>query len=467
MGVDGRVLMGQQQFGSARVPVLALRALAGLVVLGQLTLAAFAFLKSFRAGAAAPEPFVWPDVAVMHVLCAVPLAWLLAALLVRRARAGAALLLALMLFGIGVLPFHLGPANLLTGTAGSWGGLILRAATALDLSVAAALAVAVLRDPRLRQERHRGWANTLLLVGGGIAVLLLLPATYVDARCRHDVVRLGELLEQSRLGEARALVGRLLALNSQRQCQGRPLPQIAADLEQFTAGIEARVSVPLPANAGGAERLERARQFAILGRNACALDELQLVRESAVAPDADLLRGTIQENEETWPAALESYRSARAAWGARPPAARQQAGLLRATLGVAYCQRKLGSYAEAEATYRQAFLLAPTADTHFLLAQFYEDTQQADKALEHARRAMALAPERYRLEGEKLIRRLTVSDFSCLRVFSAQKQRSGAALLLPAGREPCGQGAARAASLPSAFPPMSLPRSLPLEEGAR
>ena len=428
-------MMGQKQFGSARTPMLAMRALAGVVVLVQVTAAAFVLVESFCIDAGVPAPFVWGDVAVVHLLCAVPLAWLLATLLVRWARAAVVLLLALVLSGIGLLPFHPGDANVLPGAAGSWGGLILRAATALDLSLAMALAMAVLWHPRFSQERPRAWTRTLFSLGGGIALLLVLPWSYVDARCRHDVARLGEFLEQSRLGDARALVGRLLALSPQRECQGRTLSQIAAHLEQLTAEVEARVSMPLAADAGGAQRLERARQLAILGRNASALDELRLVRASGLAPDADLLGGTIQESEEQWPAALASYRGARECWDAQRPTAWQQAGLLRATLGVAYCQRKLGSYAEAEASYRQAFLLAPTAETHYLLAQFYEDTQQADKALEHARRAMALEPDRYRLEGEKLIRRMTVSDFSCLRVFSAQKQRSGSALSFSAGHE--------------------------------
>lgn len=65
--------------------------------------------------------------------------------------------------------------------------------------------------------------------------------------------------------------------------------------------------------------------------------------------------------------------------------------------------------------------MVSTADSHFLLAQFYEDAQQADKARTHARRAMALAPERYQKEGEKLINRLTTFHFGCLHVLAAEK----------------------------------------------
>jgi tetratricopeptide (TPR) repeat protein len=89
--------------------------------------------------------------------------------------------------------------------------------------------------------------------------------------------------------------------------------------------------------------------------------------------------------------------------------------------GVAFSQRKLGHYAEAEATYQEVLSRATTADSHFLLAQFYDDTQQTRKAREHARRAMTLAPQRYQQEGEKLIRKLTVYHFGCFHVFSAGK----------------------------------------------
>ena len=86
-------------------------------------------------------------------------------------------------------------------------------------------------------------------------------------------------------------------------------------------------------------------------------------------------------------------------WEARPESPARAAGVLRATTGIAYCLRKLGRYAEAEVAYREVLALSPTADSHFLLAQFYEDAQQAGKAREHARRAIELAPDRYPKDG--------------------------------------------------------------------
>jgi tetratricopeptide (TPR) repeat protein len=89
-----------------------------------------------------------------------------------------------------------------------------------------------------------------------------------------------------------------------------------------------------------------------------------------------------------------------------------------------YCRRKLGRYAEAEATYLEMLELAPTAESHFLVAQFYEDTQQTAKAREHARKAMALAPDRYDDVGRRLINKLSVYHFGCLGVYDVEKKHA-------------------------------------------
>jgi hypothetical protein len=63
--------------------------------------------------------------------------------------------------------------------------------------------------------------------------------------------------------------------------------------------------------------------------------------------------------------------------------------------------------------------LAPTAESHFLLAQFYEDTQQAMKAEAHARQAMILDRRRYLAEGQNLIDKLITLHFGCWGVAAA------------------------------------------------
>ncbi len=159
----------------------------------------------------------------------------------------------------------------------------------------------------------------------------------------------------------------------------------------------------------------------MLGRTGDALDVLKPVDDPVWTAEVEDLRGTIHETRGEWEPGLAAYRAARRGGRGRGGRRRRRAaGVLRAATGVAYCLRKAGRYAEAEGAYREVLALAPTADSHFLLARFYEDAQQAGSAREHARRAIELAPDRYAHDGEKLIRKLTVFQFGCLRVFEAE-----------------------------------------------
>jgi tetratricopeptide (TPR) repeat protein len=243
-------------------------------------------------------------------------------------------------------------------------------------------------------------------------VALLLPWSYAAARVRHDVARFGELIDLSRIGEARTSAHRLLALDAAASWREAPLSRLAADLDRAVRELTQRVVVPLAAEATSDERLERARQLAMLGRTA----EAGKVLSSLEGPEAISLQATIHENQGEWDAALNAYSKARAAWQSQPASAAQASGLITATRGIAYSQRKSGRYAEAEATYQELLALAPTAESHFLLAQFYEDAQHSQQASLHARRAMALAPDAYREPGQQLIRKLQVYHFGCLGV---------------------------------------------------
>ena len=256
-----------------------------------------------------------------------------------------------------------------------------------------------------------------------VGVALVVPWTYVGARCRHEVNDLGNLLQQSRWGEARTLVHDLLALDSGLAWNGVPLSKLAVEIDRAVGDLESRAALPLAARAPVDERLDRARDLAMLGRTSAALELLTLPMLAA-NPEAGNLAGTIHENRGDWQAALDAFTRAMAEWRLQPSSPAQAEGLLRATTGIAYCQRKSGHYSQAEATYRQLLDLSPTADSYFLLAQFYEDSQQAEQARVHARRAMALAPEKYGDQGKRLIDKLTLHHFGCLSVYAAESAAS-------------------------------------------
>lgn len=399
--------------------------MAGLMLASGLGVAA-ALSDGTWSGDRAPFPFVWRDVATVHLLGALPLSILAAIAIRRRAPAALAVLAGAVAYGIGIALLLPSMRPIVEDAIQSipYGGAIVRAAAALGLIVPAAI-VGASALPRCSGEtRPARRSDATLTAAVGLVILILVPAVYVGARCRHDMTRLQGYLGQYRFGEARDIVHSLLMLDPRGEFNGRPLTAVRDNVGSVVADLESRVAVRLSPYATPQERFDRGRMLAMLGRTGEALDVLGPVR----GPEADSLRGTIHETREEWPAALDSFREVRKAWETQPPSPDRQAALAPATTGIAYALRKMGRYPEAEAAYRELIELAPTAENHFLLAQFYEDAQQAGKARAHARQAMAMEPNRYEKEGKKLINKLAVYHFGCLGVFSEESAEPSAAL---------------------------------------
>lgn len=249
-------------------------------------------------------------------------------------------------------------------------------------------------------------------VGLAAVVLFVPPWVYAAARQRHVAAELGQLVDQERLGEARTLARRLAAFDPLAEVRDTRIDQVVRELDRRVRALEAEAANPATAP------LDRARALAKLGRAGPALEALEAL-EPLTGPEADTLRGLIHEARGDWPAGIAAYRSARAAMPTSANAVR----------GEAYCLRKAGDYGAAEAAYRDLLALAPSAETHFLLAQFYEDAQQAEKSHHHARQAMALDPRQFRRPGEALLDKLQTSHFGCLRVFAAEAGRPRGSLL--------------------------------------
>lgn len=256
-----------------------------------------------------------------------------------------------------------------------------------------------------------------------LLLLVSVPWIYRQAHYRHDLHQLQSLLEQSRLGEAHVLAQCILRHNPASELHGIPLTRLAADIDRDVNMLRARSASRLPADADLRARIVRAKDLAMLGQTSAALLVLPPTAEVKSSPSASALRGTIHEARREWRPARDWYGRAKAAWQTQPESAERKAGLIQAATGIGFADRKLGRYRESEAAYHEVLTLAPTADSHFLLAQFYDDTQQAGRAQHHAHAAASLDPGRYSQSSQQLTDKLTTLHFGCWVVWRDHRRR--------------------------------------------
>lgn len=408
--------IGPDDGGAGKFPV-------AVVYVASLALCAAVPLARRAGWNAAPFPYAWWDVAVVCIVCGVPLAAWLAAVCRTRIDRRATATLGALLLGLAAAAFTLAGEQAVSLTANAvWLSLIRVVPPFLLTAALALVASALLRRTRSRAAPVRPPQSAAAAGLLGAVILAAAPLLYVEARCRSDAGRLASLIEQSRLGDAAALARGMLLLKPEQEFDERPLRRVAAGLDSSVRQLEASVAVPLAKDATDEQRVERARELAMLGREDEALAVLDQLERPNASVEALNLRGTIHETREEWELAGASFARSRAVAAALPESPEQQAGLADAIRGDAYAKRRLGRNAEAEAAYLEMLAVAPTADTHFLLAQFYEDTQQSAEARRHARAAMALAPGRYDAAAETLIDRLMTVHFGCGGVFLAERE---------------------------------------------
>jgi len=364
-----------------------------------LALLAISIARGEWSAGRAPLPFVWRDIALVYLASAIPLAWLIGGWVYRNSPAFQSLLVSVLFMAIPVAPSFTDLASVPSA--------VLRGAIALCVALSAVLVARLLiADRELPAPSTGSWMMIFGLITFGAV-----PPIYVHAHCRHDLDRLGEYLDQGRIGEASRLAQAVLKLDAHAELRGQPLGKLTAAIEREVIKLETLVAAEVPEDAAAHARLQRAQHLAMLGRTDAAVAALDKLSDATLAADADNLRGTIYESRGEWASALAAYLRAKDACASLPPSA----NLVRATTGVAYAQRKSGDYVGAAKSYQELLALTPNAETHFLLAQFYEDAQDADRASRHARRAMILNPGRYQKDGERLIRKLSVFQFGCLR----------------------------------------------------
>lgn len=379
--------------------------------------------QSIRNSGGLSLPYARADITIVNFLCMLPLA------------------IVVTEWMQGVLKYH-SPGlfkivNLiaLTGTAGilvflfssshasgalseydAWESFILRPVIAFWLI----LSLLLLAGRFFRTEIPQGSVRAGKLVWSTVCLTaLLVPVFYIQSRVDEMAQQVDEYLGSGRLGDARQVVREVCILSPWGKIGGQPADDVARDLDHDCFGVERSLAYMNQQTSHNEESTyHRARLLAILGEDQAAIDLLlPWYDKSTVSPLTSQLLGNLYQQQQHWAESQQAYRRALQAWEKLPASEQQQAGIVAAWKGIAFAERKRGNYEAAETAYLSALSLAPTADQHFLLAQYYEDTQQTAKAREYAHQAMALDATRYGQSGQKLITTLQQQHFGCLQIW--------------------------------------------------
>ncbi|PQO42819.1 tetratricopeptide repeat protein [Blastopirellula marina] len=369
-------------------------------------------------------PFAWTEVGAIYILCGLPIAiftWRTFGQKILQEPHAASVVLAIS--AALMIVFYLlfwnvvardAPVELLT-RAGMLTRIVAAIIAANGLVGACFVFIHawfVSEDQERYQTSTTQWIFALLL-------LLLVPATYERARCQADAKTAFEYLSQSRLAEAAELLKHCAVLQSNGTFGGKKFDVMINELAREIEPLKLHLQSSLSPSASIGQRIERGTHLAILGRSDEAIVLLLPSAHSTefAENNGHQLLGTLYQDRHDWDESLFHFHLAYEHWQNAPSSAYQQAGLLQALPGQALALRKLGRIEEAEATYQQLVQLAPSAENHFLLAQFYEDIQETSLATQHAQQAMLLSPAKFQTSGEALISKMKANHFGCFQLF--------------------------------------------------
>lgn len=390
---------------------------------GILTIVVGWWVQNVRAEGGLSLPYVRPDMIVVSFLCMLPLAMLFSdSIFVELKRRNHILLIAVqfVLFlgtaGIFILAFTVDQPSVTLSQEDGWEAFVLRPVIAFWIMMTCLLLAGNVFPFQESVATPRQGALVWSLV---CITALVVPAFYIQSRVIEMVTQTEEYLGSGRLGDARQLTREICVLSPWEKIGETPVGDLARDLDRDCYEIERNLAFMERRPVQGEEfTYQRARLLSILGQTsdaACLL--APWTQKLGTSPLSYQLLGNIYQHQENWAESERYYRRALKAWETLPRSEQQQAGIVAALKGIAFAERKRGNYAEAEAAYLSALSLVPTADQHFLLAQFYEDTQQTTKARDHVQQAMALNAARYAIPGKKLITSLQQQHFGCLNVW--------------------------------------------------
>lgn len=397
-----------------------------VIVFGGLSLGALSLAAATgQAGSRRMHPpFVWVEIAAVSFLCAMPLAIVSARWLATRLPRAAGIASALLLLAAIPLGVNSEPGGKLVNWAGQgdWSLAGLRVLLSIGTAVGGTwFLVSVFQQCTGRRGDTPGRSR---LVGVLLlAIAIVVPEACVDSRVRREHERLQQFRNDGRVAEALAAARSLSEIRPRSRVEtnaGRSISttELVQSLSKRVTALEQRLDRLAP-DGTPETRLRRGRLLGQLSRRPAAIEELKPVPELGTLRqqiEACLLLGVLHVDEEQWQIGLNWYRQAMRR-ASHPSGQADTDAMTRALKGMGYSYRKLGRYSEAAEAYDALIAIAPTADHHFLLAQFYEDAQESRLARRHAEKAIQLAPTRWRGPGERLIDRLVTRQFGCFHAF--------------------------------------------------
>lgn len=377
------------------------------------------------ADSAAAPLFGWQRLIVVHVLLALPLAVFVAVIVRNCVATARPLTLALAAAAIGlaatfvmalIVPFI---GNIVeSGSPGAW--ILAPVRTLLCLAVelpwCVAIACSFKRHLELQNRSAPATSFRELVLWTSIAVgaAIALPAVFINDLIGKQTVLASDLLARQQLVAADRVIARLCAAGSNRPLRGAEPTTVRRKLARTIRALEQRVDRANPAAFDAQQTIELARTLAMLDRAAAAQELLEpLAGERADA--ALLLAATLQE-QQIWEASLAQFASAARLLRDMPDSAQRTAGLVQAIDGIAFCERELGRFREAQQSYEAGLRELPNAAAHFhfQLARHHQLGGRPTTAMAHLQQAATLDPQGYGSQSAALIRQLAAGSPGCL-----------------------------------------------------
>ncbi|HWB00675.1 MAG TPA: hypothetical protein VG713_19410 [Pirellulales bacterium] len=305
-----------------------------------------------------------------------------------------------------------------SGSAGLWILALLRALLCLAVELPWCVAVACFFHRRPGSQNTsvpaKSFRESAIWTTVAVGAAIALPAVFINDLIGKQTVLASDLLARQQLVAADRVIARLSAAGSNRPLRGAEPTTVRRKLARTIMALEQRVDRADPAALDAQQTIELARALAMLDRAAAAQALLEpLAGERADA--ALLLAATLQE-QQIWEASLAQFASAARLLRDMPDSAQRTAGLVQAIDGIAFCERELGRFREAQQSYEAGLRELPNAAAHFhfQLARHHQLGGRPTTAMAHLQQAATLDPQGYGSQSAALIRQLAAGSPGCL-----------------------------------------------------